>query len=80
MVIQNFLNLNAHQNSISRSKVAAILLKGWIFPIGQVASGRACICSLRSRLVIKELPIYCTRIFTSWDELYVDAPLIQSCL
>ena len=33
------------------SKVTAILLKGWIWPIGGVASRRVCACSLRSRLV-----------------------------
>ena len=27
-----------------------ILLNGWILPIGGVASGRVCACSLRSRL------------------------------
>ena len=36
---------------ISGSEVMAILLKGWIWPIGGVASGKVCICSLRSRLV-----------------------------
>ena len=40
-----------HQNHITGSKVTAILLKGWILPIGGVASGRVCACSLRSRLV-----------------------------
>ena len=29
----------------------AILVKGWILPIGGVESGRVCACSLRSRLV-----------------------------
>ena len=29
----------------------AILLKGWILPIGGTSSGRVCACSLRSRLV-----------------------------
>ena len=31
-------------------RVPAILLNGWIFPIGGGASGRVCACSLRSRL------------------------------
>ena len=51
IVIENFLNPNGHQNWISGSKVAAILLKVWILPIGEVASGRVCACSLRIRLV-----------------------------
>ena len=51
IVITNFLNPKRHQNLISGSKVTAILLKGWIWPVGGVASGRVCACSLRSRLV-----------------------------
>ena len=45
------LNLEGHQNRITGSRVTAILLNGWTSPIGGVASGRACACSLRSRLV-----------------------------
>ena len=33
------LNLEGHQNCITGSRVTAILLNGWIFPIGQ--SGEA---------------------------------------
>jgi hypothetical protein len=33
-VIKNFLNPKGHQNPINGSKVMAILLKGWILPIG----------------------------------------------
>ena len=51
IVIKTFLNPEGHQNPISGSKVTVILLKGWILPIGGVASGRVCACSLRSRLV-----------------------------
>ena len=40
IVIKNFLNPEGHQNRISGSKVTAVLLMGWILPIG-----------LRSRLV-----------------------------
>ena len=50
-MIKDFLNPEGHQNPISGSKVTAILLKRWIWPIGGVASGRVCVCSLRSRLV-----------------------------
>ena len=49
------LNLEGHPNCISGSKVMAILLNQWIFPIGGVASGRICVWSLRSRPV-KTLP------------------------
>ena len=33
-VIKNFLNPKEHQNPTNGSKVTAILLKGWILPIG----------------------------------------------
>ena len=49
--IKNVLNPKGHQNPISGSKGTAILLKGWIGPIGGVASGRVGACSLQSRLV-----------------------------
>ena len=39
VVIKNFLNLEGHQNPISGSKVTAILLKGWILPIGGASAG-----------------------------------------
>jgi hypothetical protein len=38
-VINNFLNPEGHQNSISGSKVTAILLKGWILPIVGASAG-----------------------------------------
>ena len=41
-VINNFQNLKGYQNPIAGSKVTAIILKGWIWPIGGVASGRVC--------------------------------------
>ena len=40
IVIKNFLNLKGDQNAISGSEVTAILLKGWIGPIGVVALER----------------------------------------
>ena len=62
IVIKNFVNPKRHQNPISGSKVTAILMKRYIFPIancllpiaksiGEVALERVCACSLRSRLV-----------------------------
>ena len=50
-MIKIFLNPEWHQNPTSGSKVLAILLKGWILPIGGASSGRVCARSLRSRLV-----------------------------
>ena len=54
IVIKNFLNPEGHQNPISGSKVTAILLKGWILPIGGALLGRVCVCSLHSTLVCNE--------------------------
>ena len=51
-VIKNVLNPEGHQNRITGSKVTASLLKEGILPIGGVALGRVCACSLRSRPVI----------------------------
>ena len=59
-IFLEILNLKRHQNRIVGSKVTAILLNGWVFPIGGVTSGRVCACSLRSRLVlINLLPLSC---------------------
>ena len=44
IVIKNFLNLEGHQNPIIGSKFTAILLKGWILPIG----GASAVEGLRS--------------------------------
>ena len=38
-MIKDFLNPEGHQNPISGSKVTAILLKGWILPLGGASSG-----------------------------------------
>ena len=38
-MIKNLLNPEEHQNPISGSKVTAILLEGWILPIGGVSAG-----------------------------------------
>ena len=50
-MIKNFLNPEGNQNPFRGSKVTVILLKGWIWPIGEVALERVCACGLRSRLV-----------------------------
>ena len=38
IVIKKFLNPEGHQNPINGSKVTAILLKGWILPIGEASA------------------------------------------
>ena len=48
---REILNLEGHQNRCIALKVTSILLNGWIFPTGGVASRRVCACSLRNRLV-----------------------------
>ena len=50
-IFQEILNPEGHPNCFTGTKVAVILLNGWILPIGGASSGRVCACSLRSRLV-----------------------------
>ena len=50
-IFKEILNPEGHQNRITDTKVTAILLNGWILPIGETSSGRVGSCSLRSRLV-----------------------------
>ena len=57
-IFSEILNLEGYQNRSIGSKVTAILLNGWNLPTGGVALGRVCACSLRSRLVSKELQFY----------------------
>ena len=61
ILIKNFLIPEIDQNRITGSKVTAILVKGYILPIGGVASGRVCACSLHSRLVLMDwLWLFCS--------------------
>ena len=60
IVIKNFLNPKGHQNCISGSKVTAILLKGWICPIGGSAPG-ACAAGLFSTKNAKKKLLVLTR-------------------
>ena len=46
------LKLKWHQNCIIGFKVVAILLNGWVLPIGGVASVKVGACSLCRRLVL----------------------------
>ena len=57
-MIKRFLNPKGHQNSFSGSKIMPILLKGLIWPIGGVTSGRVCACSLQSRLVFEDTTFF----------------------
>ena len=50
-IFKKILNLEGHPNCITGSKVMVILLNGWLLPIGGVALGRVCACSVHSRLV-----------------------------
>ena len=45
-MIKTFLNPEGHQNRIAGSKVMAILLKGWIVPIG----GASGLCKSKDRV------------------------------
>ena len=56
-IVKEILNPERHLNCITGSKVTAILLNGWILPINGDSSGRVCACSLRSRLVFREILI-----------------------
>ena len=42
IVIKTYLNPEGHQNRISGSKVTAILLKGWVLPIGGTSALEGC--------------------------------------
>ena len=44
-IFKEILNPEGHPDRITGSKVTAILLIGWILPIGGVALGRVCVCS-----------------------------------
>ena len=57
IMIKNFLNPEGHQNPFIGSKVTAILLERWIWPIGGVASGRVCACSLRTQSKLRRGPM-----------------------
>ena len=50
-IFQKNLNLEEHLNRFTASKVMAIFVNGGVISRGDVASGRVCACSLRSRLV-----------------------------
>ena len=53
--VKEILNLEVNLNCIIGSKVTVVLLKGLILPIGGVALGRVCACSLLSRLVFTDI-------------------------
>ena len=58
-IFKEILNCAGHPNHITGSKVMAILLNGWILPIGWASLGRVCSCSLHSRLVSTHLTLKC---------------------
>ena len=57
IVIKTFLNPEGHQNPISGSKVTAILVKGWILPIGGASAVEGLRTTRLPRLVSDQLPI-----------------------
>ena len=52
VVIKSYLNPEGHQNPMSGSKVTAILLKGWIWPIGEASAGKGLRSTGLPRLVL----------------------------
>ena len=52
-MIKTFLNPEGHQNSITGSKVTAILLKGWISPVGGASAVEGLQSTGLPRLVLK---------------------------
>ena len=55
IVIKNFLNPKDHQNPINGSKVTAILLKGWISPLGEASAVEGLQSTVLPRLVSNKL-------------------------
>ena len=47
--LYEIISYQGHPNCMTGSRDTAMLLKGWIFPFGEVASGSVCACSLRTR-------------------------------
>ena len=54
IVIKTFLNPKGHQNTISSSKGTAILLKGWIWPIGGASVVEGLLSTGLPRLVLTD--------------------------
>ena len=79
-VIKKFLNTEGHQNHISGSKVRAILLKGWILPIGGASAGeglrlqpakQACFhLGIFSKLLLVSMTDFCHQIVFDWNEIF----------
>ena len=60
-ICQEILNLKGHQNCITGSRVTAILLNGWIFPIEQsdeASRWRVCYEQGLPRLVYSQLAFW----------------------
>ena len=51
IIFLRILNLEGNQNCSTGVRVMAILLNGWVLPVGGVSLGRVGVCSLWSRLV-----------------------------
>ena len=57
-------NFKRHPNCITGSKVTAILLNGWILPIGGASSGRVCAQPAKQACFHKF--IFCSCLSLSW--------------
>ena len=71
-IVSEILNFKGHQERIIGSRVTAILLKGWIFPIGQCGeASRWRVCYQRGlpRLVLSELRKSTLRFFRGREYL-----------
>ena len=54
-ICKEILNPEGYLNCLIGSKVTAILVNGGVLPSGGASLGRVCVCSMRSRLVIRAL-------------------------
>ena len=71
-MIKSFLNSEGHQNPINGSKVMAILLKGWIWPIGEASAGQGLRLQPAQQAYLFSLCFYSKKI-------YIELSVIDNC-
>ena len=77
-MIKNFLNPEGHQNPISGSEVTAILLNGWILPIGGASSGEGlCLQPTQQACIMK---IWRKRLTDSLNQSMNDEAVFRTAL
>ena len=64
MCFKEILNHEGHSNRITVSRVTAILLNGWILPVGGASSGRVCAQPTKQACFHKF--IFCSCLSSSW--------------